>query len=313
MKTKHNTDTRAAPPSQYESEQLRLNKLSTHASLGMLVVSALALILAAWQFSLARTERKEATTALDLANRAQESSARAEERIAAHEQALTNLTVQLEHSAEMARIHDLTIRAESGERAAFVALQKIVDEAETNSDPFYISFAQKNINRIFSIFTSDRIQDPGVSMVEGPFPPIWPTNIIPVNLTADNYETRALAVATIGKMRLNSFIPQLADMAFAEPDLYVLQLIVRTINNAFEHCAPRVGFSINDFLYPYYDGRSKFEAQWKEFGPKLLKRKPLYIKTEPWGENASHQMIIDPEAEQWVTGRPSQCASSPEP
>jgi hypothetical protein len=214
------------------------------------------------------------------------------------ESVISNLTVRHEQSAKLSQIHDWTIRAEAGERAAFTALQKYVWESSTNSTDFYISFAQKNVNRISGLFTGEKILDPGVSQGEWSMSVIWPTNDIPVNLKGDNYTSRAAAVGTIGTMRLNSFIPTLVDMAFDEPDLYVLQLIVKTIDKAFEGCAPRAGFTIYDFLFPHYDGRKKFEEQWVAFSPTILKRKAKYIISEPMGPNGTKVTIVDPEAEQ---------------
>ncbi len=222
----------------------------------------------------------------------------AQRRIALQEGQLSNLTVRLEQSAQLAQIHEWSIRAEAGDREAFMALQKYVCDTRTNSAPFVISFAQKNVNRIYDLFTGDKILDPGVAHGEWTLSIIWPTNHIPANLKAEDYTSRAAAVGTIGTMRLNGEIPKLADMAFQEPDLYVLQLIVKTIEKAFDGCAPRVGFTINDFLFSQYEGRKKFDAQWAQFGPHILKRKSKFIVSEPFGPNGSKQTIVDPEVEQ---------------
>lgn len=219
-------------------------------------------------------------------------------RIAQQEGQLSNLTMRLSESAGLAQIHDWTIRAESGDREAFLALQKYVAETRTNTAPFVISFAQKNVNRIYTMFANDKTLDPGVELGESPLSAFLPTNQIPGNLKSKDYVNRIAAVSTIGTMRLNSYTPQLADMAFEEPDLHVLQVITKTIEKAFAGCAPRAGFIMDDFLSPYYDGKKKLDEQWAKFGPEILQRKPKYIISEPFGSNASKQTIIDPEAGQ---------------
>jgi len=220
----------------------------------------------------------------------------AQGRIALQETQLSNLTARSTESARLAQIHEWTIRAESGDRAAFVALQKYVADTRTNSAPFVISFAQKNVNRIYTLFSNDKTLDPGVALGESPLSVFGPTNQIPADLRSQDYVNRVAAVSTIGAMRLNSYTPQLADMAFEEPDLHVLQVIVKTIEKAFAGCAPRSGFGLGDFLFPYGEGRKKFDEQWAKFGPELLQRKPKYIISEPFGSNGSKNTIIDPEA-----------------
>ncbi len=217
-------------------------------------------------------------------------------RIALQEGQLSNLTMRLSESAGLAQVHDWTIRAESGDREAFLALQKFVAQTRTNSAPFVISFAQKNVNRIYTLFADDKTLDPGAALGESPLSACEPTNQIPGNLKSEDYVNRIAAVSTIGAMRLNSYIPQLADMAFEEPDLHVLHVIAKTIEKAFAGCAPRVGFNMDDFLSPYSEGRKKFDEQWAKFGPEILQRKPKYIVSEPFGPNGSKMTIIDPEA-----------------
>ena len=280
----------------YEKRQLALQEISVKTAIGVLVLSVFSFGLATWQFNLARAERREASDALDLAKEAQEATQQAKAQIELHELKLTNLTSQLATSAELAKIHDWSIKAEAGDRAAFMELQHYVWETSSNSASYAISFAQKNVNRIHQLYTGEKILDPGVAQGEWTLSVIWPTNTITINLESDNYTSRAAAVGTIGTLRLNTFIPTLADMAQNEPDLYVLQLIVKTINNAFAGCAPRAGFTIDDFLFPHYEGKKKFDAEWAEFGPSILKRKSKYVVSEQVEGSIFNQRIVDPEA-----------------
>ncbi len=282
------------PPSRFDKVKIGLDSFATLAIF-------LTLCLSYWQFRVADRKEHEAAVALKIADKAQQETVEAERRIMQHERDITNLATRLQQSAQLAQIHDWTIRAEAGDRDAFVALQRYVRDTATNSPLFVISLAQKNVNRIYRLFSGDQIMDPDVAYEESSMS--WAfimqdTNRIPAFLKSDDYRTRAMAVGTIGTMRLNSYIPQLADIAFQEPDLHVLQFIVKTIEKAFDPSVSRNKFTVGDFLFPYYEGRKKFDDQWAQFGPDILRRKPKYVVSEPLGPNGSRNKIVDPEAEQ---------------
>ncbi len=262
---------------------MTLTRHSIFIAAGMLIVATLTLCLSLWQFTLARAERKEASEALDLAHKAQEAADLAQTRIREHEDAIIMLEDQLDESASLLRILDLSLRAESGERAAFIELHNYA--FASNADIILHQYAQKHMIRIHYMF-GDEILDPSVAATWASSYTV-PTDRLHDYLHSELYTARASGVSTIAKLRLTQYLPDIVEMAFTEPDLHVLQVIQKTLEQEFQNFSPRVAFTLTDFILTPERGRSKFDTQWTAFSEDILKRDPTYT------QNNSHKEIIN--------------------
>ena len=252
----------------------------------------------------ARQKELDAAEALSLANAALGTSRQAQILMKQQEQTLTDLQRHEESTRQRAGIAYLTVRAESGDRAAFNELWDMI------SDDLDVHFATQtpewsNILRILSMYNDESIKDPLVDMVAtGPAaPPGFFYNQSPVeSLDSISRESRAHGLNTIRRMRLYEYIPRLIEMIPEENDLHILQMLGMVLTDLLHSAGYNESIDFYELVISTDLTVERLHELWRTHSNDLLSIKPRYWERVGNPPNSVKWMLSDPDAEQETGG-----------
>lgn len=130
--------------------------------------------------------------------------------------------------------------------------------------------------------------------------PFYNAMNVPSNLKSRDHLKRLNALGTIWMLRLNEYIPVVADVAITDPDLYVVQMAVFVLNEVFTdnmifNVGPRHYFSVSECVLDSESFKNGFEETWKVHKQKILARKPKEVRERPDPPRSNQTYIYDPE------------------
>lgn len=251
------------------------------------------------QFCHARQQAQAAEQALLMAEHAQLLSQNAEQQISKYTNLVEKIKNELMQTKALTDLSYLTIRAETGDRAALSQLKTL----SVDGDGWVTTTAEKNLNRIFDRYEGMQISDPLVaSRMQGfHMMGVGDSNSVERFLGSPQYETRAEAVDTVRFLRLNYLIPRLIDLGVAEQDLHVVQVICNGLNELLltpnsewelqeQGASVKQPLSVSDFVMSTEATRIRLLQIWEKRRERLLSVKPKY-----WQQAGSGFNLIDPE------------------
>jgi len=123
------------------------------------------------------------------------------------------------------------------------------------------------------------------------------------SLSSEDSGVRLMALHHVLGLRINKYIPEVVEMLRDEPDLNVVQLAVKVINDTFsDNRKPNQSntirlFTVDNCVFAYDELRSHFMEMWESQKGAILgrKRKEVRRKQDPQNPQLTLVYIFDPE------------------
>lgn len=240
-----------------------------------------------------REDRKETSASLA-------SATEALSRVKAQEAVMNQDRIRLDESLRTAKVSSLMFRSEAGDRFALAELCDLLFVTMATNKSSEVEFQVRKIGEIQSKFSVQHLE------TENNFhAPTLEVKMIPGALNSSNSYMRVIAIDSIGTLRLNAYIPELAKIVEFDGNLNVVQHALYVINQTFlDNRTPtrpttQRMLDIYDCFLPSRDFRQSFDDQWNASKQFILARKPKEIRHGPDTKypNLMIMSIHDPEKE----------------
>lgn len=207
-------------------------------------------------------------------------------------------TEQLSNMVAKVSLQRDVLAAAGGDRFAYKRARDLMFADKSCDD---IPSLLKSMNFAMQRFWKDANENPIIKAEM--LAPLSGSLDVVKSLSSENSQMRLLALHHVLDLRMNKYLPDIVEMLRNEPDLNVVQLAVKTINDTFSdnikpnHTNPVWVFSLDGCVFSYDEFRAHFMEMWNAEKDVILgrKQKEVRSKADPKNPHLTLIYVFDPE------------------